>query len=141
MLTACTSLQSEFKDPTVSVIYVRALPPTGLAPRFEIGLHVTNPNRTALELKGISYSVDIEGKRIITGVARQLPVIEPFGEGELSLTATTDLINSISLINNLMRQPRDTFNYELTAVLDPGGIFKEIPIKKKGQLSLAPAGE
>jgi LEA14-like dessication related protein len=138
LLGSCATLQSEFKEPSVSVTSFRALPSKGMAPRFEIGLHVSNPNRVALALEGLSYSVNIEGRQLLTGVANDLPVIEGYGEGDITLLATADLFNSISLISDLMRQPRDTFNYEINANLDLGGIYPNIPIQKQGQVSLAP---
>ena len=138
LMGSCATLQTEFKEPTVSVTSFRALPSKGMAPRFEIGLHVTNPNRVDLAIEGLSYSVNIEGHQLLTGVANDLPVIEGYGEGDVTLMATADLFNSISLISDLMRQPRDTFNYEINANLDLGGIYPNIPIQKQGQVSLAP---
>ena len=138
LMGSCATLQTEFKEPSVSVTSFRALPSEGMAPRFEIGLHVTNPNRTALALEGLSYTVSIEDHQILTGVAKDLPVIEGYGEGDITLAATADLFNSISLISDLMRQPRDSFTYVLVANLDLGGLYPDIPIRKQGQLSLAP---
>ena len=138
LLVSCASLQQDFKEPTVSVTSFRALPSKGMAPRFEIGLHVTNPNRMALALEGLSYTINIEGHRILTGVAKDLPLIEAYDEGEITLTATADLINSISLFTDLLRQPRDTFTYEFVANLDLGGIYSDIPIENQGRISLAP---
>ena len=138
LLGSCATLQTEFKEPSVSVTSFRALPSKGMAPRFEIGLHVSNPNRVALALEGLSYSVNIEGRQLLTGVANDLPVIEGYGEGDITLLATADLFNSISLISDLMRQPRDSFSYEIIATLDLGGMYPDIPVKKQGQISLAP---
>ena len=138
LLGSCATLQTEFKEPSVSVTSFRALPSKGMAPRFEIGLHVTNPNRVALALEGLSYSVNIEGRQLLTGVANDLPVIEGYGEGDITLLATADLFNSISLISDFMRQPRDSFSYEIIATLDLGGMYPDIPVKKQGQISLAP---
>lgn len=138
ILTSCASLQTDFNEPTVSVTSFRALPSDSMAPRFEIGLHVINPNRMAIALEGMSYTVSIEGRQILAGVENDLPVIEGYGEGDVTLTATADLFNSISLISDLIRQPRDTFNYEFAARLDLGGIYPDIPVKKEGQVSLAP---
>jgi LEA14-like dessication related protein len=138
LLGSCATLQSEFKEPSVSVTSFRALPSKGMAPRFEIGLHVSNPNRVALALEGLSYSVNIEGRQLLTGVANDLPVIEGYGEGDITLLATADLFNSISLISDFMRQPRDSFSYEIIATLDLGGMYPDIPVKKQGQISLAP---
>lgn len=141
LIASCANLQTGFKQPVVSVNSLRALPGEGLAPRFEIGLHVTNPNRFALALAGISYTISIEGRQILTGVANDLPEIAAYGEGEITLLATTDLFNSISLLADLMRQPRDTFSYELMAELDLGGIYPNQHVSKTGEVSLAPTHE
>ena len=138
ILAGCAGLKSEFKEPTISVTYFRALPSNGMAPRFEIGLHVANPNRFALALAGVSYTVRIEGREVLNGVANDLPEIEAYGEGDITLVATADLFNSISLLAELIRQPQDTFVYELDALLDLGGIYPNLTINKKGQVSLAP---
>jgi LEA14-like dessication related protein len=137
-LAGCASLQTDFKEPTVSVTSFRALPSEGMAPRFEIGLHVSNPNRIALELVGLSYTVSLEGRQILSGVANELPAIAAYGEGDITLLATADLFNSFSLFADLLRQPRDTFAYEINADLDLGGIYPNINVDKKGQISLAP---
>jgi LEA14-like dessication related protein len=139
LISGCASLQADFKEPNVSVTSFRALPSEGIAPRFEIGLHVTNPNRSTLELAGLSYTVSLEGHQILTGVANELPVIAAYGEGDVTLLATADLYNSISLFADLLRQPRESFAYELIAELDLGGIYPNINVAKKGQISLAPA--
>jgi LEA14-like dessication related protein len=139
LMYGCASLQPDFKEPTVSVTSFRALPSEGMAPRFEIGLHVTNPNRTTLDLAGLSYTVSLEGHQILTGVANELPAIDAYGEGDITLLAIADLFNSISLFADLIRQPREIFAYELNADLDLGGIYPNINVEKKGQISLAPA--
>lgn len=139
LLSGCASLQADFKEPAVSVTSFRALPSEGMAPRFEIGLHVTNPNRTILDLAGLSYTVSLEGRQILNGVANELPVIAAYGEGDITLLATADLFNSFSLIADLLRQPRETFAYEINVDLDLGGIYPNINVVKKGQISLAPA--
>ncbi len=137
---SCATLQTEFREPTVSITYLRALPAEGMTPRFEIGLHVANPNRVALEISGLSYTVDIEEHRILNGVAKDLDVIDAYSEADISLTATADVISSISLVSDLMRQPRDVFTYKLTAILDFGNLYPVIPIEKKGQIYMTAAG-
>ncbi len=138
LLVSCAGLQKDFKEPTVSVTSFRALALEGMALRFEIGLHVINPNRMAIVLEGMSYTVSIEGRQILAGVENDLPMIEAYGEGDITLTATADLINSISLFADLVRQPRDTFTYKFAANLDLGGIYSGIPIENEGRISLAP---
>ena len=139
-LSACAGLQSDFETPTVGVSSFRALPAEGMVPRFEIGLHIVNPNRTALKLDGIVYSVTLEGHKVLTGVSGDLPVIGAYSEGDVILTATADLLSSIGLLTSLMQQPQETFSYELDARLDIGSLRPRIHIQEKGEFSLAGAG-
>ncbi len=137
LLLGCASLRPDFEKPTVNVTSFRMIPAEGVVPRFEIGLHVINPNRTPLKLQGLAYNVDLEGHRILTGVSNKLPVIEAYGEGDVLLQASPDLFSTISLFTDLMNQPRESFEFKLQAALDVGGLLPKIRVEKSGQVSLA----
>jgi len=135
-ISGCAGLEPGFETPTVGISSFRVLPSTGVAPRFEIGLHIVNPNRSELKLEGLVYSVSLDGHKVLTGVSNNLPVISAYGEGDVLLVATTDLLNSVSLFASLMQQQKDTFSYELDAKLDIGAFRPRIHVVKKGELSL-----
>ena len=96
LLSGCAALQPGYETPTVTVSSFRALPSAGAMPNFEIGLEVLNPNRDPLELAGISYTVSLDGHDIIKGVGNDLPVIEGYGTGRVTLTATANLLAGVS---------------------------------------------
>lgn len=133
----CAPLLPNFETPTVNVSSFRVLPGNSIVPTFEIGLHVINPNRMALELQGLSYNVELEGYRVLSGVSNKLPVIEAYGEGDVLLQARPDLFSTISLFTDLMNQPRDMFKFNLEALLDVGGLMPKIRVQKKGELSMS----
>lgn len=141
LMTACAPLFSGFETPTVNVSSFRVLPGDSIVPTFEIGLHVSNPNRVPLKLQGLSYSVTLEGERVLGGVANQLPDIPAYGEGEILLEARPDLFSTLNLFNRLMNQPRDTFNFSMEALLDVGGLLPKIRVTKAGEVSLSGSGE
>ena len=136
LLTACSGLQPGYETPTVTVSSFKTLPGEGAMPAFEIGLRVINPNRDALELAGVSYTISLAGHEIIKGVGNELPVIEGYGEGEFTLTASANLFAGIRLVTDLMRADRDSFDYELEAKLDLGGLRPSIRVKDAGEISL-----
>lgn len=136
MLVGCTPFLHNFETPTVNVTSFRVLPGNSIVPTFEIGLHVTNPNQIALKLQGLSYYVELEGYRILSGVSNQLPVIEAYGDGEVLLQVSPDLFSTISLFTDLLNQPRDVFAFNLEAFLDVGGLLPKIRVYKEGKLSL-----
>lgn len=137
LLAGCAMLQPGFESPEVRVTSFKVLPSEGIAPRFEIGLHVINPNRSELKLVGLSYSAKLEGHKILSGVTNDLPVIEGYGEGDVVLQVSADLFSSISLLSDLLSQPRETFQYELNTKLDVGAMLPSIRVTKTGKISLA----
>jgi LEA14-like dessication related protein len=136
-LVGCAGLQSGYESPIVSVTSFKAIPGEGMAPRFQIGLHIVNPNRSALDLKGIAYTVNLEGHSLLTGVSNQLPRIDAYGEGDILLEASVDFFNSMGFLADLAKnQNRETFAYSLDAKLDVGTLHPIIRISKKGDISL-----
>lgn len=138
LLAGCAGLGPGYETPTVTVSSFRALPSEGAMPAFEIGLRVINPNREALELRGVSYTVSLEGHEVIKGVGSDLPVIDAYGEGEFKLTAAANLFAGIRLLTDLMSSDNDSFKYALEAKLDVGGFRPTIRVRDSGRISLRP---
>ena len=136
-MAGCATLRPDFETPAVNVSAIRALPSEGLAPRFEIDLHIVNPNRNALHLQGIAYTLKLEGHKILTGVANDLPVIQGYGEGDVTLTASASLLSGIRFISDLIAAQKDVIAYDLEAKLDPGGLRPNIYVTEKGSLDLS----
>src|SRR5210317_68124 len=140
LLAGCTGMRPGYETPTVTVKSVRAIPSEGMLPEFEIDLHVVNPNREALKLAGVSYTVSLEGHELIKGVGNDLPVIEGYGEGDITLNASADLFAGVGLIRDLMSSQRDTLSYSFEAKLDPGALRPSIRVKDSGEVSLSGIG-
>lgn len=136
LLSACASVPPAYQAPTVDVTTFRPLPSGTMAPRFQIGLHVVNPNAVPLKLKGIAYSVFIEGKQVMTGASNRLPVIEAYGEGDIKLVATANLLTSLELLNAFVSQARESYHYKLDAKLDPGGGRPVLHVVDEGKVGL-----
>ena len=137
MIAGCATLSPDYETPSVNVSAIRGLPSDSIAPRFEIGLHIINPNRAALKLRGIAYSLKLDGHQILTGVANDLPTIEGYGEGNVTLIATTSLLSSVRFFADLMNTQRDSIAYELNAKLDLGGFRPNVHVDEKGEISLS----
>ncbi len=136
LLAGCGALRPGFETPTVTVSSFRTVPSEGALPNFEIGLRVTNPNREALKLRGVSYTVSLNDRELINGVANELPVIEGYGQGDVILTAAPNLVAGIRFVSELVNRPGDSVSYRLEARLDPGALFPTIRVTDSGEISL-----
>jgi len=136
-LVACASLSPNFEQPQVNVTSFTLAPDSaGLAPRFNIGLQIINPNRAALPLVGMSYSVEVEGNRILTGAEPNLPRIPGYGTADIVIQASPDLFGSARLLNQLLTGQQDQLNYLFKARLDVGTLMPYINIEEKGSFGL-----
>lgn len=136
-LAACAGLTPNYEKPQVNVTSFTLAPDSsGLAPRFNIGLQVINPNRTALPLVGMNYSVEVEGNRILSGAEPNLPRIEGYSSADIVIQASPDLFGSARLLNQLLSGQRDELNYLFKARLDVGTLMPYINIEEEGSFGL-----
>lgn len=138
MLSGCATLRPDFEQPTVTISSFRPIMTAGLIPSFEIGLRVINPNAEPLKLRGMSYTVSLAGRQVVTGVGKDLPIIEGYGEGTFTVTAAASINEGMRLIGDLLNTQRESIPYELSSKLDVGAFIPAIRLKDKGTISLAP---
>lgn len=134
-LTACASMPSDFEEPKVTITSFTPVNSGSIGPEFDIVLRVTNPNRTALELEGMSYTIDIDGNEVMSGVANDLPTIKAYGEADVKLKATANLFGGFKLLTGMMNEYKDKMEYEFNAKLDVGSFVPRIKVSKKGTFS------
>jgi LEA14-like dessication related protein len=139
-LVACAGLSPNYEKPQVNVTSFMLAPDSaGLSPRFNIGLQVINPNRTALPLIGMNYSVEVEGNRILSGAEPNLPRIEGYSSADIVIQASPDLFGSARLLNQLLSGQQDELNYLFKARLDVGTLMPYINIEEEGRFGLTNA--
>ncbi|KAA0876514.1 LEA type 2 family protein [Nitrincola tapanii] len=133
-LQGCSSLQGVAEKPQVNITSFSLAPgSSGLAPSFQIGVQVVNPNRVALPLKGMTYAVEIEGYRILSGATPDLPRVPAYGSADFVIQASPDLLGSARLLSDLFSTQRDSFQYLFKARLDAGSLLPMIHVEEVGR--------
>ena len=137
LIAGCASVRPNFETPGIQVTSFSMLPSSGLEARFKIGLRVTNPNRQALKVRGMSYNVSLEGFKFIKGVGNNIPTIPGYGEKEFFVEASTNLIESIKMLTSFVNNPRDKLKYAFGAKLDTGSvILPRLNLRDRGEINL-----
>ena len=134
-VSSCGDIRPDEALPVVNVSYFKPLPPQGIAPVFEVGLHIINPSATTLKIIGASYTIKLDGQRVLVGVANDLPDIAPYGEGDAVIRASADMVGSFLLITKLLREKQDGIRYEFSARLNVAGLRRDINVVKQGEFS------
>lgn len=134
VLSGCAIFRPDFTKPEISVSAFRLLPSNGI-PKFEIELQIMNPNSFQLELNGMSYSANIEGHRVVSGVANNIPVIPAYGEGSVRLAGSIDLFSGFQLLTELMQPKHKGINYLLEVKLDIARFLPNMTVEKSGLIA------
>jgi len=137
LLAGCATLDPDYEEPSVALTSFRALPADGMVPSFEVGLRIINPNPQDLELVGIVYSIELDGREIVKGVGKDFPVIEGYSQEDVTITASVQLLSGLRLITDMMGEQRNDLEYAFNAKLDLGGLAPSIRVSEKGRLDFA----
>ncbi len=136
IISSCAPISPHYQQPSVGLKSFRIIPnPKGVLPEFEIGLHIINPNRRSIPLKGVFYTISLEDEKLLSGVANNLPTIKGYGETDINLHATVDLVGGLQLINKLLKKQQATMKYTFSARIDTGMFSPPLHIKEEGNLS------
>ena len=135
LLTACASTERDYETPTVTLKGLRALHGQGGLPQFEVTLVVINPNRTPLNLVGVAYTIRLAGHDLVKGVGKGYEPIGAYSQGELTLTANTNLFGGIRFITDMVRNKPEDLEYEFEAKLDTGGWRPKLRVSDRGAFS------
>jgi LEA14-like dessication related protein len=136
VLPGCASLTTEMDPPKVTLESFKSIPSDSGAPRFEIKLRIQNPNEQSLNITGISYGIELLDQEVISGVTNDVPVIEGYSEGVVSLDASVQLLQVLRLLANLGQAESDALEYRFTAKIDFSGLVPTQRIEETGQVNL-----
>jgi len=136
LLGGCASIVPDLDPPKVTVESFDSLPSETGAPRFQIKLRVTNPNKQTLDIAGISYSIEIMDKELISGVTNDVPVIEGYSEEVVTLEAGLQLFQLLRLLAGLGGTPTDSLEYRFAAKIDFNGFVPTQRIEETGEITL-----
>lgn len=132
-LSSCASLQPGFETPEVELLGVR---PSASGDAIDLRLRIVNHNRQAIQCRGLSYRVAIDGRQLVSGVSNDIPLIEGFAETEVDLRAQLSLIGGMGLIIDILRAPKSAVSYRLDAKLDIEGLLLPLRIEREGDIDL-----
>jgi len=136
LLVGCASVTPEIDPPKISLLSLRSIPVEGESPRFEIQLRVINPNKETLDIAGISYSIELLGRELITGVVNDVSPIAGYGEGIVTLDAGLQLLELFRLMVSLGTASSEPLVYRLKAKIDFNGFIPTQRLEDSGEITL-----
>ncbi len=136
VLAACARI-GETRAPQVHVVDIRLLQGGILEQRFRVDLRIGNPNDFDLPLDGLTFELDLNGRRFAEGFTDQSVTVPRLGEARVSLTASTNLFDMIE--QALILGERSELTDRIVGVVYLRGLARrQVPYERGGRLRLLP---
>ncbi|MCF7201062.1 LEA type 2 family protein [Pseudomonas oligotrophica] len=139
-LAGCAAFST--RDPlNVQVAGIEPLPGEGLELRLLVKLRLQNPNTTPIDYHGVALSLDVNGRRLASGVSDRQGTVPRFGEALLQVPVS---ISAFSVARQALglaeHSGMDAVPYVLRGKL-AGGLFGTQRFVDKGTLDLSPLAD
>jgi len=120
LLAASCALTPKFTTPTLSIVGVQLIGSDLLEQRLRVRMHVQNPNDRTLPVRGIEYTLEVEGQPFATGESAASFVVPAMGEAEFDMNVTTNVAGTLVRL--------------LSHGVDSG---RSVPYRMSGKISLS----
>jgi len=134
-LSACASLPTS--DPlAVSVAGIEPLPGEGLELRLAVTVRVQNPNDVAVEYTGAALSLDLNGRKLASGVSADVGTVPRYGETTFTIPVTISAFDMMRQVFGFIEaDARGEVRYRVRGKLE-GGWFGTRRFTSEGTVQL-----
>ena len=115
----CASVLFDTESPEVLVTNITPLEATLFEQQLKVDIRVRNPNPFELNVTGLDFTLNLNGKRLARGVANHAVTIPRLGDASLSVNTTTSTLDVMRQLLSLHNQ--QDMKYQITGVLHLDG--------------------
>jgi len=133
-LAGCASLD-DAEPPEVGLADLRMLDSGLFEQRLEVTLRLANPNDFDLDLDGLSFVLDVNGSRLVSGRTGESFTVPRLGEARVPVQASTTLLELAQQM--LLMADRSQLDYRLSGIAYIDSFRRRsVPFEKTGSLKL-----
>jgi len=134
-LTGCATLP--ISDPlTISVAGIEPLPGEGLELRLAVRVRIQNPNDEPVEYSGAALALDLNGRKLASGVSDRVGTVPRYGEAVLTIPVTISAFDMARQVIGFARRADDNeVRYRVRGKLE-GGLFGTRRFSDEGTFAL-----
>lgn len=126
---ACTWVFGEFAAPKVSLVAIEPVNFGLFEQRFNLRLRFRNTNDVELPIRGMSYTLQLNGSEFAEGVTDQAITIPEYGEAVITVPI---VVNLTTLLKHAAGLKEQQINYELAGQLGLGHRTLKVPFNYSG---------
>ncbi len=135
LLVGCATLGTE-TAPKVTLINILPKEMGVLAQQYELEIGVLNRSPEPLALKGMSFSLEVNGRSFADGVSNQAVEIPGLSSGRVTAEVSSTLFGVLRQLQAFSRDGRLKVDYRLAGTLYLQGSGFGIPFSSRDELML-----
>ncbi|MBE9548620.1 MAG: LEA type 2 family protein [Proteobacteria bacterium] len=136
LLSACAGMAAKEDQVKVNLSSMKMIESTLLEQRFAVNIRVQNRSQSAMNIKGLSFDLTLNGKDFASGVSNKGLVIEPLSEALLAVDITSTLFGLIRQFQSMQKLETEPFSYELSGTLHLNNKMFGQRFSEKGEIDL-----
>jgi LEA14-like dessication related protein len=134
-VTGCSLFVPKLQAPHLSVVGVELQKGALWQQKLKVRMHVDNPNDRELPIKGITYTLDVNGQEFAHGESAASFVVPALGEAEFDMNMTANMAGTI--ISLLSHGTDANVEYHLTGRISLSkGLLRSVPFDQHGTFRL-----
>jgi LEA14-like dessication related protein len=106
--------------------------------RYLVKIRLQNRSKEALEIDGMSFDLDLNGKRFASGVSNQKTSVPGFSESTLEVNLSSTVFGLIKQFSALQDRQGGRFDYQISGSLSTPESLLSLPFSEKGEINLLP---
>jgi LEA14-like dessication related protein len=138
LLSGCSLLVPKLETPKLSIVGVELLRSDLWEQQLKVRMRVQNPNDRTLPIKGLSYTLEVDGQEFARGVSGASFVVPALGEAEFDMNVTANMASTlIKLLGRGSQAPGNKVDYRLLGKISLSeGWLRSIPFEERGSFKL-----
>jgi LEA14-like dessication related protein len=138
LLSGCAALQTREERVRVTIADLRPLESTLMEQRYLVKIRLQNRSKEALTVDGMSFDLDLNGKRFASGVSSQETTVPGFSESILEVKLSSTVFGLIKQFGALRDRQSGSFDYQISGSLSSPDSMLALPFNEKGEIKLLP---
>jgi LEA14-like dessication related protein len=137
-LSGCSLLVPKLETPDLSIVNVELVKGDFWEQRLKVRMRVQNPNDRALPIKGIRYTLEVQGEEMARGVSGASFTVPPLGEAEFDMNITANMATTlVKLLGRGNEALKDQIAYRIVGRVSLSqGLLRSIPFEETGTFKL-----
>jgi LEA14-like dessication related protein len=136
ILTGCAGMGHRQGDVKVTIASLQFLESTLMEQRYLVTLRLQNRAPSALQVSGLSFDLELNGKSFASGVSNQQVSVAAFDEAMMEVKVSSTLFGIIRQFQILQEPQSRALDYQISGRVYLGNGFYNLPFQEVGELDL-----